>query len=68
MARSLIDFGDARASNAFYELGALQMGMFDADRGQLAAFLDGSCRVTVRALTSSAQALRRHSQPHTMAS
>ena len=38
---ALIDFGDARASNAFYELGALQMGMFDADRGQLAAFLDG---------------------------
>ena len=37
---ALIDFGDARTGGLLYELGALQLDLFRADRRLLAAFLD----------------------------
>jgi hygromycin-B 7''-O-kinase len=39
--RGLIDFGDARTGDLYYELAALYLDMFRADRRLLAAFLEG---------------------------
>jgi hygromycin-B 7''-O-kinase len=36
----IIDFGDARTGNLYYELAALHLDLFQADRRLLAAFLD----------------------------
>ena len=37
----IIDWGDALVADPYYELPALHLGTFDADKGLLAAFLDG---------------------------
>ena len=37
----IIDWGDALVADPYYELPAMHLGTFDADRGLLAAFLEG---------------------------